>query len=681
WTWRVYPNYRDYNLLTQLGVGNRELDSNSVKFVSSNDPVRYDPSLTYGRTKATPVQMFKPHYALFDQKCLTFKAFFKQGVVESPNEYYRVRHVNIIYFLEDDTITIMEPKIPNSGIDQGRLLKRHRIPKTEGGDLWHWKDLGVGKNVVFYGIVFHIVDCDVFTREYMASQGLIMAEPEQLPADPYTQDRLMRIQNNLTKTPSADDKFRRFLEYDGKILKFRALWDDRHSEYGDVRKYEVLYFLADDTVAVKEIHTKNDGRDPYSQLLRKTKLPKIWTDKPVNFPSIYLESSDEEVTEYYQPKDLRVGETIFILGRKMLLYDCDEFTRNYFKKALCIEQGPAIDITEKSKSPAEKKIPPHDGLGSLEDSLQNTLTFLPKQPKKDVVKQILNANKYLRYEMKMEDIHPEDSVRRFLLFYSLADNTCKIFEPPIRNSGIIGGKYLKSTLLPKPNTNPVDPEYYTPNDFYIGAVINVFQQRFLITGADLYVYRYMQANTSKFSCEVIQNIRNYMFNQGYLKEDLNEQLKENQAAVKKAERDAIGKELEYTKTEMDECLERFNVRPLDDFSTPTELVKEEIVIPEHNVPPFGIQAVNTECPYPVTTPPMDSLAQSLACKNEAERIAQTEYDTEEEKIKKYYDQVLREHKAICENPAFTEEPKEEECSSRERKKIVKFADEKKCECD
>lgn len=66
-----------------------------------------------------------------------------------------------------------------------------------------------------------MVDCDVFTREYMASQGLIMGDPEQLPADPYTQSRLMKShQTNLTKTPSADDKFRRFLEYDGKVLKF-----------------------------------------------------------------------------------------------------------------------------------------------------------------------------------------------------------------------------------------------------------------------------------------------------------------------------------------------------------------------------------------------------------------------------------------------------------------------------
>lgn len=50
-----------------------------------------------------------------------------------------------------------------------------------------------------------------------------MADPEQLPPDPYTQNRLMQsmqITSNFSKTPSADDKFRRFLEYDGKILKY-----------------------------------------------------------------------------------------------------------------------------------------------------------------------------------------------------------------------------------------------------------------------------------------------------------------------------------------------------------------------------------------------------------------------------------------------------------------------------
>lgn len=133
-----------------------------------------------------------------------------------------------------------------------------------------------------------------------------------------------------------------------------------------------------------------------------------------------------------------VGETIFVLGRRMLLYDCDEFTRNYFKNALCIEQSPGFHITEEKKIQPERQMPPHDGIGSLEDSLQNTLTFMPKPPKKDVVRQILNANKYLRYEMMFDVVHPEDSIRRFILNHSLADGTCTILEPPIRNSGIIG---------------------------------------------------------------------------------------------------------------------------------------------------------------------------------------------------------------------------------------------------
>lgn len=151
-----------------------------------------------------------------------------------------------------------------------------------------------------------------------------------------------------------------------------------------------------------------------------------------------MELSDAEVTEYYQPKDFLVGETIFILGRRMLLVDCDKFTRDYFRKALCTEQKPPLEYKPKPKSTPPKPMPPHDGIGTLEDSLQNTLTFLPKPPRKDVIRQLLNANKYLRYVMKFDVVHPEDEIRKFILKYSLADGCCYIYEPPIRNSGISG---------------------------------------------------------------------------------------------------------------------------------------------------------------------------------------------------------------------------------------------------
>lgn len=59
-----------------------------------------------------------------------------------------------------------------------------------------------------------------YLQEFMRSQGLFMGEPEEMPPDPYTQERQASVQAHITLTPSADDKLRRFLEYDGKVLKY-----------------------------------------------------------------------------------------------------------------------------------------------------------------------------------------------------------------------------------------------------------------------------------------------------------------------------------------------------------------------------------------------------------------------------------------------------------------------------
>nr|CAI5819354.1 unnamed protein product [Callosobruchus analis] len=636
------------------GIGGRELDSFSVKHLPKYDVARYDPSLTYGRTKNEALPQFTPHYVLYDQKCLTFRAFFKQPVVESPHEFYRVRHVNIIYFLEDDTITVMEPKTPNSGIDQGRLIRRGKIPKDDRGTYYHWKDLDVGKDLAFYGKVFHTVDCDVFTKEYMASQGLIMGDREEMPVDPYTFNRQLCEKSTTTpvsnKTPGSEDKLRRFLEYDGKVLKFQAVWDDRENEYGELMKFEIMYFLSDDTVMVKVVHGENSGRDPYPVLLRKTKLPKRYTDTPATFPSIYLETTDAEVTEYYQPKDFIIGDTIFVFGRDLLLYDCDKFTREYFRKALCIEQGEALDITEEEDEQPPKQVPPHDGLGSLEDSLQNTLTFLPKPPKKDVMRQILNANKYLRYEMEMDAVHPEDTIRRFVLVYSLADGTCKVIEPPIKNSGILGGTYLKSSLLVKPGSDPLNPSYYTPADFYIGAIITIFSQRFKIVGADLYVYRYMEANENKFPCEVIENLRNYMYTKGYLKDDEKDAVKTLLEKERKWDLDPKGRR---RKTKYEECLKDLRVgvgrEPEYEDAKMAELRQEYEDSIKYKAPPhqYGIKEVNTTCPYPVQIGDVKDGECTDDIIGQYTSYTPKHIDTEEEKIAKYYTKVLKKQKEIC----------------------------------
>lgn len=55
--------------------------------------------------------------------------------------------MNIIYFLEDDTLCVIEPVVENAGFQQGKLVRREKIPKNAKGDTFIWKDLNVGIDV------------------------------------------------------------------------------------------------------------------------------------------------------------------------------------------------------------------------------------------------------------------------------------------------------------------------------------------------------------------------------------------------------------------------------------------------------------------------------------------------------------------------------------------------------
>ncbi len=57
---------------------------------------------------------------------LRFYAYFKEGVDDSPEENYRVRRCQILLYLEDGSLSVVEPKEDNSGLFQGTFLKRHR---------------------------------------------------------------------------------------------------------------------------------------------------------------------------------------------------------------------------------------------------------------------------------------------------------------------------------------------------------------------------------------------------------------------------------------------------------------------------------------------------------------------------------------------------------------------------
>ena len=108
-------------------------------------------------------------------------------MVEDPNENYRIRKCIIYYYLEDDTLHILEPKVENSGIPHGVFLKRHKVSNPAEGRDYCWRDLFIGMELDVYGRRFKIVDCDDFTRKFFESEGVRQSGPENYPDNPFVQ--------------------------------------------------------------------------------------------------------------------------------------------------------------------------------------------------------------------------------------------------------------------------------------------------------------------------------------------------------------------------------------------------------------------------------------------------------------------------------------------------------------
>lgn len=172
-----------------------------------------------------------------------------------------------------------EPQCVNSGIPQGTLIRRHRIPKDQvSGQHFIVSDLIVGAEITFYSRTFQIVGCDKFTREFMADNGIAMTDNTVPPSDPYSvvrQELLDRMKPTRSYQPKT--ALKRFLENDRHVLRFYCIWDDTNSMFGDVRHMVIHFFLSDGSLEIREDIPANSGRDSNGLFLRRCKLPK----KPV----------------------------------------------------------------------------------------------------------------------------------------------------------------------------------------------------------------------------------------------------------------------------------------------------------------------------------------------------------------------------------------------------------------
>lgn len=123
-----------------------------------------------------------PSWIVYDKKVLCFYGYFKETLPEVNLAPYQVRKVKILYYLEDGTIQISEPKTENSGIPQGCLVSRQRIPRLSSSECKTSEfisilDLNVNQTVRIFDRVYFITGCDEFTRRFLNRAGIPVPDP------------------------------------------------------------------------------------------------------------------------------------------------------------------------------------------------------------------------------------------------------------------------------------------------------------------------------------------------------------------------------------------------------------------------------------------------------------------------------------------------------------------------
>lgn len=444
----------------------------------------------YGETMDRPIPEDLPDWVKYDRMVLRYYMWFEESMPESRFETRVIRKCILYYYLCDKTIHIGEPHEINSGMPQGVILRRFRYTHPNGHN-FDLNDFMIGKSFWLLGHEYHIVDVDDQTRNwYDEVLKNPQPAPDVYPDRPYAEELgrsgkpPIKLPVESICGPRKKDTLRQFLDYDRKVLRFTACWDDRDKLNGDKRNFILLYYLADDCIEVLEIKVRNNGRDPFPKLLRKMKLLK---------PEVIGQDR-----EYYTDRDLIVGTTVYVFNRPMLLLDCDPFTRKFFQKTFSIDQ-PTLQTTEEHFKWPEAPLPQYTGFGSEEDSLASHYNLIPKVPWKDYKKMVDDAKKLLRYSAVFANPKVEDKDRKFIIIYYLGTDLVQIYEPPVRNSGIIGGKFLQRGRYY--NTEPEEggpPRPFKPSDFDTGKEVSFTflpetekqSVRFRITGSDRYTDKY-----------------------------------------------------------------------------------------------------------------------------------------------------------------------------------------------
>eukprot|EP00658_Telonema_sp_P-2_P075373 TRINITY_DN648_c0_g1_i10.p2 TRINITY_DN648_c0_g1~~TRINITY_DN648_c0_g1_i10.p2 ORF type:complete len:330 (-),score=111.01 TRINITY_DN648_c0_g1_i10:476-1465(-) len=109
--------------------------------------------------------------------------------------------------------------------------------------------------------------------------------------------------------------------------------------------------------------------------------------------------------------------------------------------------------------------------------------------------------------------------RLFIVSYYLSDDTISVYEPPARNSGIMGGKFMERCRAKNPGA--AEGELYKAKDCSVGAALEFRKHKFILIEADEYTLNYME--NKKFPASDVT----------YIVEKIKDKFREQSAMIRK----------------------------------------------------------------------------------------------------------------------------------------------------
>ncbi|KAL4109073.1 hypothetical protein PRIC1_000778 [Phytophthora ramorum] len=467
------------------------------------------------------VDSTQPAWITHDRLVLRFFAYFMEPVELADGQTEeRVRRVVVCFYLSDRSISISEPRVANSGIAQGEFMRRTIVRKNGGSstafhrdnisdDYYTPEDFRIGGELRMYGRTFHIVGCDAATRSfYTEALGETLETPRMYPDESNSKmDEVDELKTQLrvrTRALGASkaEATRKFHDLSQKVLRFYASWHDDHPLYPETRYFVLHYYLCDDTVEVVEARNGNRerGRGHFGILLSRRKLARESGTRDCQH------NDDDGVSYFITDRDLRCGEWINVFSRRILLEDCDAFTREYYLETHGVTQEKFEPLSPEAPAPAVKwklfhaaqaslAAPVSNGRGTSgystnnnnscmqgglvapipggQNCEQNNVTPLCRDDELD--------GKQLCFRARFQGLRrgEVDTQREFVVTYFLEDETLAVFEPRVRNSGVLGGRFLDrgryrkdpKLVLSSESRKQTTISHYQASDMYVGAVL------------------------------------------------------------------------------------------------------------------------------------------------------------------------------------------------------------------